>query len=58
MSSGTPDLSAVRDAAALVAYGRERLEAEICKPRAVGASLRAIAEVAGLTHETVRKIAG
>ena len=58
MSSGTPSLTAVRDAASLVAYGRERLEAEIYKARAAGATLRAIAKVAGLTHETVRKIAG
>jgi hypothetical protein len=58
MSSGTPDLSAVRDAATLLAYGRERLEAEISKARAAGAPLRAIAEAAGLTHETVRELAG
>jgi hypothetical protein len=41
-----------------MANGREQLEIEICKARKQGATLRAIAEAAGLTHETVRRIAG
>ena len=57
MSSGAPDLSAVHDAAALVAYARERLETEVCKVRAAGATLQAIAEAADLAHETVCRIA-
>lgn len=58
MSSGTPDLTAVREAASRAASGRRQLETEIRKARGNGASLRAIAEAAGLTHETVRRIAG
>ena len=58
MSSGTPDLTAVREAASHAESGRRQLETEIRKARRKGASLRAIAEAAGLTHETVRKIAG
>jgi hypothetical protein len=58
MSSGTPDLTAVREAASQAESGRRQLETEIRKARRKGASLRAIAEAAGLTHETVRKIAG
>ena len=58
MSSGTPDLTAVREAASHAASGRRQLETEIRKARGNGASLRAIAEAAGLTHETVRRIAG
>ena len=57
MSSGTPDLTAVREAASRAGSGR-RLETEIRKARGKGASLRAIAEAAGLTPETVRRIAG
>ena len=58
MGSGTPDLTAVREAASHAESGRRQLETEIRKARRKGASLRAIAEAAGLTHETVRKIAG
>jgi hypothetical protein len=57
MSSGTPDLTAVREAASHAAGGRRQLETEIRRARGKGASLRAIAEAAGLTHETVRRIA-
>ena len=57
MNSGAPDLSAVHDAAALVAYARERLEIEVCKVRAAGTTLHAIAEAADLAHETVCRIA-
>jgi hypothetical protein len=58
MSSGTPDLTAVREAASLAESGRRQLETEIHGARDQGASLRAIAEAAGLAHETVRRIAG
>jgi hypothetical protein len=58
MSSGTPDLTAVREAAGHATSGRKQLETEIRRARGKGASLRAIAEAAGLTHETVRRIAG
>jgi hypothetical protein len=58
MSSGTPDLTAVREAASLAESGRRQLETEIRRARGQGATLRAIAEAAGLTHETVRRIAG
>jgi hypothetical protein len=58
MSSGTPDLTAVREAASRAGSGRRQLETEIRKARGKGASLRAIAEAAGLTPETVRRIAG
>jgi hypothetical protein len=53
-----PDLTAVREAASHAESGRRQLETEIRKARGKGASLRAIAEAAGLTHETVRRIAG
>ena len=58
MSSGTPDLTPVREAASHAESGRRQLDTEIRKARGKGASLRAIAEAAGLTHETVRRIAG
>jgi hypothetical protein len=58
MSSGAPDLTAVREAASHAQTGRRRLETEMRRARGKGASLRAIAEAAGVTHETVRRIAG
>jgi hypothetical protein len=58
MSSGTPDLTSVREAASHAEGGRRQLVTEIRRARGKGASLRAIAGAAGLTHETVRRIAG
>jgi hypothetical protein len=58
MSSGTPDLTAVREAASHAESGRRQLETEIRRARGKGASLRAIAEAAGRAHETVRRITG
>jgi hypothetical protein len=48
------DLPEVQRAAADWRAARERLDREIRKARKKGASLRAIAEAAGVTHETVR----
>jgi len=58
MSSSPTDLTPVREAAGHAAGGRRQLETEIRKARGKGASLRAIAQAAGLAHETVRRIAG
>jgi hypothetical protein len=44
-------------AAARAASAREELEAEIVRARSEGLPLRTIATAAGMSHESVRKIA-
>ncbi len=43
--------------ARLALYARKQFEAAILDARAAGLSLRDIADAAGVSHETVRKIA-
>jgi hypothetical protein len=51
-------LASVERAAAKAAVSREALEAAIRVAHAEGASLRAIATAAGVSHEQVRRILG
>lgn len=53
----TDDLWSIRLAAARATDARTRLDAEILKARKSGASLRKIAEAAGMSYETVRRMA-
>jgi len=52
------DLEKVKQAAAKAAVSREELEAAIREARGQGASLRDVAKAAGMSYETVRRIAG
>ena len=51
------DLQKVKRAAARAAVSREALKAAIREARAQGASLRDVAKAAGMSYETVRRIA-
>ncbi len=51
------DLKKVERAAAKAAVSREELEAAIREAREAGASLRDVAKAAGMSYETVRRIA-
>ncbi|MGZ4359470.1 MAG: hypothetical protein ACXVZW_06750 [Gaiellaceae bacterium] len=53
----TASLEEVRRQAAKVASAREELAAAIRAARAADVPLRTIAKAAGMTHETVRRIA-
>ncbi len=52
----TPDLSTVRAAADKAAVARDDLHFAVRFAHTRGASLREIAQAAGLSHETVRKL--
>ncbi len=51
------ELANVKQAAAEAAVSRKTLEAAIREARAQGASLRDVAKAAGMSYETVRRIA-
>ena len=52
----SPELRKVRAAADKAAAARTHLHATVRDAHKAGASLREIAEAAGLSHETVRKL--
>jgi len=52
------ELRKVERAAAKAAVSRQALEAAIREAREAGASLRAVAEAARMSYESIRRIAG
>jgi len=51
-----PDLRKVREARGIMVTARAQLHATVRDAHTAGASLREIAEAAGLSHETIRKL--
>ena len=51
-----PAISTVKRAAARAYASDEALKTAICRAHSEGASLRAIAQAAGMSHEQVRRI--